>query len=56
MLNEWKGKCCPMGIQINDETPVYTLQFADDHVLIAQDKEDLQYMTRKIKKQYEKED
>lgn len=42
-----------MGINIG-ESSIYTLQFADDQVLIAQDKDDLQYMTRKIKEEYEK--
>lgn len=30
-----------------------TVQFADDQVIIAGDKEDLQYMTRKLKETYE---
>lgn len=52
-LKNWKKKCSGMGIQINDKI-IYTLQFADDQVLLAQDKEDLEYMTRKIKEEYEK--
>lgn len=42
-----------MGIQLND-TCIYTLQFADDQVVLAEDKEDLEYMTRKLKEEYEK--
>lgn len=52
-LRTWKRKCKGMGINIGDNN-IYTLQFADDQVLIAQDKDDLQYMTRKIKEEYEK--
>jgi len=33
---------------------LYTLQFADDQVVLAGDKEDLEYMTRKLKQTYEK--
>lgn len=54
LLQDWKRKCSPMGLPINDETTIYTLQFADDQVLIAQDKEDLEYMAKKLKQQYEK--
>jgi len=28
---------------------LYTLQFADDQVVLASDKEDLEYMSRKLK-------
>jgi len=40
-----------MGI-ISDDRTLYTLHFADDQV-IAQNKEDLEYMTRKLLKEYE---
>ena len=33
---------------------MYTLQFADDQDVLAGDKEDLKYMTRKLKETYEK--
>ena len=52
-LEEWKHKCHRMGIPLEDIT-LYTLQFADDQVVLAGDKEDLEYMTRKIKETYEK--
>ncbi|XP_014474808.1 PREDICTED: uncharacterized protein LOC106744492 [Dinoponera quadriceps] len=45
-----------MGIPLNDNTILYTLHFADDQVIIAYDKEDLEkttkddYMTRKLQK------
>ena len=41
-----------MGLEIQDTT-VYSLLFADDHLLIAQDYEDLEYMTRKLIDEYE---
>jgi len=42
-----------MGIPL-ENTTLYTLQFADDQVVLAGDKEDLEYMTRKLKEIYEK--
>jgi len=41
-----------MGIEIDEDTYLYTLQFADDQVLYANDKKDLQYMTRKLIEEY----
>jgi hypothetical protein len=35
-----------------DNTTIYTLQFADDQVVMAQSKEDLQYMCRKLREEY----
>jgi hypothetical protein len=35
-------------------TTLYTLQFADNQVVLAEDKEDLEYITRKLKENYEK--
>jgi hypothetical protein len=37
-----------MGIPL--ENTLYSLQFADDEVVLADDKEDLEYMTRKLNK------
>jgi hypothetical protein len=42
-----------MGIPL-ENTTLYTIQFADDQVVLAGDKEDLEYMTRKLKETYEK--
>lgn len=42
-----------MGIPIRNEH-LYTLSFADDQVVIAQDEEDLSYMVRKLKEEYSK--
>jgi len=44
-----------MGIPL-ENTTLYTLQFADDEVVLAGDKEDLEYMTRKLKETYKKWD
>ena len=37
-----------------ENTTLYTLQFSDDQVVLAGDKEDLEYITRKLKETYEK--
>ena len=42
-----------MGIPIQD-THVYSLNFADDQVLIAQDHDDMEFMVRKLKEEYKK--
>jgi len=52
-LEEWKCKCSRMGIPL-ENTTLYTFQFADDQVVLAGDKEDLEYMMRKLKETYEK--
>jgi len=41
-----------MGLEIQDMT-IYSLLFADDQLLTAQDYEDLEYMTRKLIDEYE---
>ena len=38
----------------NSNTYVYSLNFADDQVLLAQDHDDMEYMARKLKEEYEK--
>lgn len=40
-----------MGLPVN-VTYIFTLQFADSEVLIAKDKDDLEYMIGKIKEEY----
>ena len=37
-----------------DNTMIYTLQFADDQEVIAQSKEDLEYMCRNFQEEYSK--
>jgi hypothetical protein len=51
-LEEWKCKCSGMGIPL-ENTTLYTLQFADDQVVLAGD-EDFEYMTLKLKETCEK--
>ena len=50
-LKLWKRKCKHIGKQINNNT-IYTLSFADDQLVVAQDYEDLEYMSRKLIAQY----
>ena len=38
---------CKMGLEIQDMT-IYSVLFADDQLLIAQDYEALEYMSRKL--------
>ena len=52
-LEEWKHKCCGMGIPL-ENTTLCTLQFAGDQVVLAGDKENLEYMTRTLKETNEK--
>jgi hypothetical protein len=53
VLRNWKKRCQPMGIPIQI-THVYSLNFAADQVLIAQDYDDMEFMARKLKKEYKK--
>jgi len=52
-LNIWKRHCSGMGYNV-DNTMIYTLQFADDQVVMAQSKEDLECMCRKLQEEYSK--
>jgi hypothetical protein len=42
-----------MGIPFQN-TYLYSLNFADDQVLLAQDHDDMEYLARKLKEEYEK--
>ena len=54
VLRNWKRKCQPMAIPIQN-TYVYSLNFADDQVLLlAQDHDDMEYMARKLEEECEK--
>jgi hypothetical protein len=53
MLRNWKRKCQPMGLPIQN-TYVYSLNVADDQLLLAQDHDDMECMARKLKEEYEK--
>ena len=52
-LNDWKKKCGGMRIPIDDEV-LYTLLFADNQLLLATDRDDISYMLRKLKEEYNK--
>ena len=43
-FKNWQKKCAKMGLEIQEMT-LYSRLFADDQLLIAQDYEDLKYMT-----------
>jgi hypothetical protein len=53
MLRNCKRICQPMGIPVQN-THVYSLNFADDQELITQDHDDMEFMARKLKEEYEK--
>jgi len=49
-LNIWKKKCSGVGYNAVNTT----IQFADDQVVMAQSKEDLEYMCQKLQEEYSK--
>ena len=49
---QWTKKLGTMGLQIDDSYRLNTLLFADDQVVIAADIDDVSYMTRKQKEEY----
>jgi hypothetical protein len=51
-LENWQKKCVRMGLEIQDTT-IHSMLFADDQLIIAQDYEDLEYMTMKLIKECE---
>ena len=51
-LGNWQKKRAKMGLEIQDMT-IYSMLFADDQLLIAQNYEELQYMTRTLIDDYE---
>ena len=52
-LRNWKRSCAGMGIKINNAS-LYTLSFADDQAIIAQDSYDMEFMLRRLYTEYEK--
>lgn len=54
VLREWKKKCSGMGVSLNDEETLFTLGFADDRVIIAQDQHDAEFITQKLVANYRK--
>ena len=51
-LENWQKKCSKMGLEIQDTT-IYSLLFADDQLLIAQEYEESVHMTRELIDEYE---
>jgi hypothetical protein len=51
-LEEWKRSCQGMGVAAKDRY-LFTLNFADDQVVIAQDHFDLEFMVRRLRTIYE---
>ena len=54
VLKEWKRKCAGMGVPLDEIGTLFTLCFADDQVVVAQDAEDAEYMARKLVVEYRK--
>lgn len=52
-LKNWKRSCEGMGIPVDDST-LFTLSFADDQAIIAQDSYDMEFMMRRLYTEYEK--
>ncbi len=53
VLETWYKKCSQMGVLVND-TCLHSQLFADDQVIMASDREDMEFMLRKLKEEYEK--
>ena len=53
VLVRWTRKCRNMGIRVGDSI-IHTLFFADDQILLAEDRDDLSYMARKLEETFEK--
>lgn len=50
-LHGWTNKCKNMGLKVGEDM-LYSLYFADDQVVIAEDEDDLSYMVRKLQEAY----
>ena len=46
-LENWQKKCVKLGLEIQD-IAIYSMLLADNKLVIAQDSEDLEHMTRKL--------
>ncbi|KAJ4436828.1 hypothetical protein ANN_16960 [Periplaneta americana] len=53
VLKGWKKKCRHMGVLVGDKN-ISTLQFVDDQIILAEDYDDIEYMSRKLIEEYEK--
>lgn len=52
-LRQWKRNVGGMGVPIGEDT-LFSLSFADDQVILAQDAYDLEFMMRRLYNEYEK--
>lgn len=52
MLEEWKRKVAGMSIPLLDGQTIYTLCFAKDHIVMARDEKDVNYIERKLVEEY----
>ena len=52
-LNQWCKKCSRMGIEMG-ESNFYTMLFADDQIILANDEDDITYMMRKLLEELKK--
>lgn len=50
-LKKWVRKCSPMGVWVDDR-PIFTILFADDQIVIAEDQQDMTYMLNKLVEEY----
>lgn len=53
MLKEWSKRCAAIGTG-TEEVYLYTLLFADDQVITANDEDDASFMIRKLTEEYKK--
>ena len=52
-LRNWKNNCRGMGLTVND-VQIFSLSFADDQAVIAQDDYDLEFMIRRLYQEYDR--
>lgn len=50
-LKNWRRKCCNLGVKI-DDSMLYSLNYADDQVIFAEEEDDVLYMLRKLHEEY----
>lgn len=53
-LKQWKRQVWGMIIQLTGDVGLYTYQFTDDQVLLANDKKDMEYMLGKLIEEHNK--
>lgn len=52
ILKKWRRQCGSMGITVDNNT-LFTLFYADDQIVVAEDADDLGYMVRKLQEYYQ---